>query len=522
MRIRRSVRPVALKPKSSPAARKPAVARAKQRRSVSAVPRQHVVLVPGFVGFDALGQVNYYSGVTRVFNAWRAGLAATRRCELHSFDSFPTASVELRAQRLLDFLIELDVSGELGDEDEIALIGHSTGGLDIRKLLLDLNASDTMPRTILGMDEVSTARVHKAIRRVVFISVPQYGTALADYISGLEGAIQGFLRTLAADLQHNPFWLSDKFHQLRSKLVGSRSHLLCAVFDALRESDERLAQTRADQARAREARAQLALWLDHMSKDFDAILDLTSECGHGDERCQSPAHVSAERRAAEKASWANLRTRSYATKVPAEGVAHGVVLDAARILAKLTGKPFGVAQAPINIAHDVSPFAELEAFTDRLRGLFTAVPLIGARVGMWARPALPFELGYTICAHGPARLDALKKAGALPLTISRLDGSRVEVSKLKSSDNDGVVNTLSMLWPFNEPGERRHQIFLVEADHADVIGHHDLDPPADEVPSFNSELPRHQAYDLFQSGVPFHRPQLEVLWRHIFDFAFDE
>ena len=131
--------------------------------------------------------------------------------------------------------------------DEITLIGHSTGGLDIRRLLLDLNASSTMQRPVLGMKEVSTARVREAIARVVFISVPHYGTGLADYVSGLESAVQGFLRSLAADLQHNPFWFSEWFHQVRAKAVGSRSHLLCAMLDALRESDDRLGATRADQ-----------------------------------------------------------------------------------------------------------------------------------------------------------------------------------------------------------------------------------------------------------------------------------
>ena len=56
----------------------PSVARAKRQRagktaaqSVAPAARtrqQHVVLVPGFVGFDALGQVNYYSGVTELFH----------------------------------------------------------------------------------------------------------------------------------------------------------------------------------------------------------------------------------------------------------------------------------------------------------------------------------------------------------------------------------------------------------------------------------------------------------------------
>jgi len=46
--------------------------------------RFHVVLVPGFAGFDALGQLEYYGGITPLFQAWRA-----ENQVLHYFDNFP-------------------------------------------------------------------------------------------------------------------------------------------------------------------------------------------------------------------------------------------------------------------------------------------------------------------------------------------------------------------------------------------------------------------------------------------------
>jgi hypothetical protein len=36
----------------------------------------HIVLVPGFGAFDALGRVEYYSGITRLFWEWRRHNAA--------------------------------------------------------------------------------------------------------------------------------------------------------------------------------------------------------------------------------------------------------------------------------------------------------------------------------------------------------------------------------------------------------------------------------------------------------------
>ena len=44
--------------------------------------RFHIVLIPGFGGFDALGQVAYYAGVTRRFQAWKH----EKPVVLHYFD----------------------------------------------------------------------------------------------------------------------------------------------------------------------------------------------------------------------------------------------------------------------------------------------------------------------------------------------------------------------------------------------------------------------------------------------------
>src|SRR5262245_24509735 len=100
--------------------------------------RRHVVLVPGFVGFDALGQIRYYVGVSRVLKAH----CDTSSVVIHYFDNFPTASVATRAQRLRVFLAKRFARGEIVHGDELILIGHSTGGLDIRRLLMDLSTEE--------------------------------------------------------------------------------------------------------------------------------------------------------------------------------------------------------------------------------------------------------------------------------------------------------------------------------------------------------------------------------------------
>ncbi|HUI44237.1 MAG TPA: hypothetical protein VL523_19905, partial [Terriglobia bacterium] len=92
--------------------------------------RCHIVLIPGFAGFDALGQLEYYSGVTPLFQAWQAGNEV-----LHYFDNLPTAAVVTRATRLRSYLAKRMARGEVLAGDDVVLLGHSTGGLDIRRLL---------------------------------------------------------------------------------------------------------------------------------------------------------------------------------------------------------------------------------------------------------------------------------------------------------------------------------------------------------------------------------------------------
>ena len=99
--------------------------------------RSHIVLIPGFAGFDALGQLEYYGGLTDLFKKWKRGNEV-----FHYFDNLPTAAVATRARRLREYLAKRIARGEIFPGDDVTLVGHSTGGLDIRRLLRDLS----MPR----------------------------------------------------------------------------------------------------------------------------------------------------------------------------------------------------------------------------------------------------------------------------------------------------------------------------------------------------------------------------------------
>ena len=94
--------------------------------------RIHVILITGFAGFDALGQLEYYAGVTPLFRNWQKKHKDRPTAVLHYFDNFPTAAVATRSELLRQYIVKRIARGEFTNGDRIALIGHSTGGLDIR------------------------------------------------------------------------------------------------------------------------------------------------------------------------------------------------------------------------------------------------------------------------------------------------------------------------------------------------------------------------------------------------------
>src|SRR5215471_5251847 len=169
--------------------------------------RVHVVLVPGFGGFDDFGQISYYAGVTPLFKDWRARSSSQRRRRsvIHYFDNLPTAAVKTRADRLKRFLAKRIARNEIQERDEIALVGHSTGGLDIRQLVKDMRDGCI---TVDSAEEkpvvVELPALRRQIRRVVFLSVPQRGTNIADWVQSHSRLRTWAIRAIAFMLRHDP------------------------------------------------------------------------------------------------------------------------------------------------------------------------------------------------------------------------------------------------------------------------------------------------------------------------------
>lgn len=282
----------------------------------------HVVLIPGFGGFDALGQLEYYSGLTPVFQNWvqRAGRPDV---VLHYFDNFPTAAVVTRAKRLESYLAKRVLRGEIAGDDEIVLIGHSTGGLDIRRLIWNLSRASRGIWTDSGR-AVEPEDVLARVRRVVFLSVPHWGTNAADWVRSHWLGSEAFVTELRAGVFGSQLPFLDAVGNLVTKLGCALLNvdLLLAMGDALAEADPRGQCWDPERtAEALEAAADLQLWLRHMAWDFGAIDDLSADA---DGDLESPAHFSGKRRVQEQAYWRNrIETLSYATVGPSPGSASG-------------------------------------------------------------------------------------------------------------------------------------------------------------------------------------------------------
>jgi len=132
----------------------------------------HVYLVPGFLGFVNLGRITYFGHVRRSLGRRFAALGLEAR--IHLVRTPPTASLPTRAA-----LLAATIARTAGRGDgPLHLIGHSSGGLDVRLLVA--------PGVELPTD-VDVERVSARVRTVVTVSTPHHGTPLAAFFTTLRG-----------------------------------------------------------------------------------------------------------------------------------------------------------------------------------------------------------------------------------------------------------------------------------------------------------------------------------------------
>jgi triacylglycerol lipase len=140
------------------------------RLSSWAVSVPHLILVPGFLGFQRLHTLSYFTDVEALLEQPFA--EAGRPVVVRAIRTLPTSSLGARAARLAE------VVHALPEGADIHLVGHSTGGLDCR---LFLAPGATLPTTI----DVEAAA--SRVRSVVTVAAPHHGAPLASLFTGVHG-----------------------------------------------------------------------------------------------------------------------------------------------------------------------------------------------------------------------------------------------------------------------------------------------------------------------------------------------
>ncbi len=454
--------------------------------------RVHLVLVPGFAGFDALGQLEYYAGVTTLFQKWREpapGARAGTRAVLHYFDNFPTAGVCTRAVRLRQYLAKRVARGEFAPGDEVVLVGHSTGGLDIRRLIWDLAAEKApMTRVDGGGKPVAGGRESSVpvaaeglmglIKRVAFISVPHWGTNIADWVRARRGERWVAVNDLRAMLFATHLPVLDRLEEMVAGVaaLAADSDVLLAAHDVLAEADSFTGKPGPLRtADAHESAAMVELWLRHMASDFSAIDDLAAQPADGDRG--SPAHFSRDSRVKEIDLWngpanqARIHTRSYVT---------------------LAKRPYHF-DAPEPRAWD---FLQPGTYPDLSSGESSR------------RTDLTYRLCYRACAGGPFKPPQIGRPCITYLDPAHQDlVERWTGGEVTAWDNDGIVNTASMVW------RDREDVVVVPGDHMDVVGHYR------RVKAEAANGREYQAYDLLGSASQFDETTFEQVWNNLLAWA---
>ena len=132
----------------------------------------HIYLVPGFLGFGNLGRLTYFGHVKRILG--ERLVASGLEPRIHIVGTPPTASLPARAARLAE---AIDATARRGGAP-LHLIGHSSGGLDVRLLTAP---GVGLPTTL------DVERLAARVRTVVTVATPHHGTPLASFFASLRG-----------------------------------------------------------------------------------------------------------------------------------------------------------------------------------------------------------------------------------------------------------------------------------------------------------------------------------------------
>jgi triacylglycerol lipase len=130
----------------------------------------HLILVPGFLGFQRLRAFSYFTDVEALLEQpfTEVGLEVV----VKAIRTLPTSSLADRAARLAE------VVHALPPDAEVHLVGHSTGGLDCR---IFMSPGASLPT------KVDVEAAASRVRSVVTVAAPHHGAPLASLFTGVQG-----------------------------------------------------------------------------------------------------------------------------------------------------------------------------------------------------------------------------------------------------------------------------------------------------------------------------------------------
>ncbi len=141
------------------------------------VKRAEIFLVPGFLGFETLGNLEYFLDVGALLRQQleAQGIEAT----VHSTETLPAGSLRHRAIKLAREVAEHHDP----TVDSVHFVGHSTGGVDIRVLLSPGSTLDDGRdlEAALGDAYASFLDARDKTRSATGVATPHHGTPIANY-----------------------------------------------------------------------------------------------------------------------------------------------------------------------------------------------------------------------------------------------------------------------------------------------------------------------------------------------------
>jgi hypothetical protein len=217
----------------------------------------HVYLIPGMFGFGRLAGVDYFHHVRRALTERFVADGASIVTEI--VPSPPTSSLRQRA-RILAKAIAHTLRDDSGP---IHLIGHSTGGLDVRLVL--------SPSTNLGLAPAELGWTSR-VRSAVSMNTPHYGTPLAGYFATVAGTRMLYALSLLTVVSLS---IGEPSLAIFSKLLSG-----IGGFDALLGGDAKLISRVTDvflRVIDREGRAEVLRYLHQVRVDQGGIIQIMPE-----------------------------------------------------------------------------------------------------------------------------------------------------------------------------------------------------------------------------------------------------